>query len=308
MKIAVIGAGGVGGYFGARLAAAGEEVVFIARGAHLAAIREHGLSVASANGDALVRVGATADPAEVGEVDWVWIAVKLWDTASAAELAKPMVGAGTTVVSFQNGVEKEAVLRAALPAAHLVGGVAYIGSTIAAPGVIEHTGTMARLLFGEFGNSRSERVEALLAACLHAGIDAEIPPDIRAAIWQKFTYLVGMSGVTATARVPVGGIRTHPRTWQLLRDIVAEAVAVGRARGVELGDEMVAEGLEHFPSLPAEMTSSMHQDLKRGHRLEVEWLNGAVVRLGEELGIPVPYNRAIWALLAPWAAGTPAAG
>jgi 2-dehydropantoate 2-reductase len=307
MKIAVIGAGGVGGYFGARLAASGEDVAFIARGAHLAAMRERGIEVRSANGDLRLPVRATGNPAEVGPVDWVWIAVKLWDTAAAAETARPMIGPGTSVVSFQNGVEKEDVLRAALPDAHLVGGVTYIGSTIAEPGVIRHTGTMARLEFGEFDNRRSEQVEALLGACLRARVDARIPSDIRAAIWQKYAYLVGMSGVTAAARVPVGEIRAHARTRRLLREIVEEAAAVGRALGVALSDEMIAARLEQFETLPAEMTSSMHQDLKRGNRLEVEWLNGAVVRLGERLGVPTPCNRAIWALLEPWAAGRPGA-
>ena len=306
VKIAVVGAGGVGGYFGARLAAAGEDVTFIARGAHLEAMRRDGLRVESANGNLHVQVRATDDPSSVGPVDWVWIAVKLWDTAAAAQSARPMIGPGTTVVSFQNGVEKEDVLRATLPDAHVMGGVSYIGAVIGRPGVIVHTGTMARLEFGEFDGTRPAKAEALLAACHAAGVDAGIPDDIRIAIWRKFIFLVALSAVTTATRLPLGPVRAHPRTKELAIGIAREAMAVGRARGVPVSDKLFEARLAHFESLPAEMTSSMHQDLKRGNRLELPWLSGAVVRLGEESGVPTPLNRAIWGVLAPYQDGAPA--
>ena len=305
MKIAVIGAGGVGGYFGARLAAAGYDVTFIARGAHLDAIRRDGLRVESANGNLHLNVAATADPATVGNADYIWIATKLWDTEAAAQTARTITGPSTTVVSFQNGVEKEDVLRAALPGAHVMGGVSYIGATIARPGVIAHTGTMARLEFGEFDGTRSGKAEALLVACQKANVDAEIPEDISVAIWRKFIFLVGLSAVTSATRLPIGGWRHYTRTRELLLGIVREAMEVGRALGVALTDELLQARLAQFEGLPAEMTSSMHQDLKRGNRLELPWLSGAVVRLGEAEGVPTPLNRAIWGVLFPYQDGAP---
>lgn len=303
MRIAIIGAGGVGGYFGARLAASGVDVVWIARGAHYAALRDRGLRIQSASGDLDLRVQVTDDPRAAGAADWIWIAVKLWDTESAAEAARAIAGRGATVVSFQNGVEKEDVLRRALPGAHLIGGVTYIASTIAAPGVIVHTGAMARLQFGEFDGRRTEKLEALLAACRAAGVDAEIPVDIRLAIWTKFMSLVGLSGMTTAARLPIGPIRSNPHSRRMLHDAVREAAAVGRALGVALDPAFVEQRLALFDEWPAEMTSSMHQDLKKGNRLEIAWLSGAVARLGEQLGVPTPCNRAIRDLLAPFEMG-----
>lgn len=304
MKIAIVGAGGVGGYFGARLAHAGCDVTFLARGAHLEAMRRDGLRVESAHGNLHESVMATDDPASAGTADVVAIAVKLWDTEAAAIAARPMVGPGTTVVSFQNGVEKEDVLRAALPGVHVMGGVSYIAATIARPGVIAHTGTMARLEFGEFDGTRSSAATALLDACRAAGIDAEVPDDISVAIWRKFIFLVGLSAVTSATRLPIGAWRANPRTRGLLLDIVREAMEVGRARGVALTEALFEARLAQFDGLPPEMTSSMHQDLKRGNRLEVPWLSGAVVRLGEAAGVPTPLNRAIWGVLAPYQDGT----
>ena len=191
MRIVIMGAGGLGGYFGARLAAAGNDVAFVARGAHLAAIREHGLRVESARGDLHLRdVTATDDPATLAQADVVMIAVKLWDTEAAAEAVKPLVRPGTAVVSFQNGVSKDEVLTRTLGREAVIGGVGQIGVVIASPGVIRHTGTMAKLIFGELDNARTPRVAALLDACTAAGIDAEIAPDINLAIWQKFAFLV----------------------------------------------------------------------------------------------------------------------
>jgi 2-dehydropantoate 2-reductase len=304
VRIAVVGAGGVGGYFGGRLAAAGVDVVFVARGAHYRALRDRGLRIESARGNLSIPARVTDDPGTVGDTDWVWIAVKLWDTEQAALSARPMIGPRTTVVSFQNGVEKEDVLRRTLPGANLIGGVSYIAATISEPGAIAHTGTMARLQFGEFDGSRNPKVDALLAACRGAGIDAEIPDDIRQAVWTKFIFLVGLSGMTAATRLPIGEVRRHPPTRDMLHETVREAAAVGRAMGLALDEAFVEGRLSLFDGLPEDMTSSMHQDLRKGNRLELEWLSGAVVRLGAAHGVPTPANRAIRALLAPYSEGT----
>jgi 2-dehydropantoate 2-reductase len=310
MRIVIMGAGGLGGYFGARFAAAGNDVAFVARGAHLAAIRQHGLRVTSALGDLHLRdVVATDDPASLTPADVVIIAVKLWDTETAAEAVKPLLRPGTApttaVVSFQNGVDKDAVLTRVLGPEAVIGGVGQIGVVIASPGVIAHTGTMAKLLFGELDNARSARVEAFLAACKAAGIDAEIPDDINLAIWQKFVLLAGMSGCTASMRSTIGPIRANPQARAFLHDVIREAVAVGRAMGVALADDFAEQRMAFIETLPPQMTASMQGDLARGNRLELPWLSGAVVELGRQVGVPTPLNRAVSAVLALYANGTP---
>lgn len=301
-----MGSGGVGGYFGARLAQAGCDVAFIARGEHLAALRERGLVVESQLGDVhLPRVRTTDDPTRLGPVDLVLIAVKLWDTETAAHMVAPLLGPGTAVVSFQNGVEKDDVLRRIVGDAAVMGGVCYIAATIARPGVISHTGTMQRLVFGEYGGRESIRAEALLAACRRGRIDAEVSPDIRRVIWEKFVFLVGLSATTATVRLPIGPIRSHPQTRAFLLDAMREAVAVGRAQGVALSADYAENRLAFCDGLPAEMTSSMHNDLDRGNRLELPWLSGGVVELGKTVGVPTPVNRAVNDILALHARGRP---
>lgn len=299
MRIAIMGAGGLGGYFGARLAAAGNDVAFVARGAHLAAIRSDGLRVTSALGDLhLHDITATDDPSTLTSADVVIIAVKLWDTETAAEAVKPLVRPGTAVVSFQNGVNKDDVLSRILGRDAVIGGVGQIGVVIGSPGVIVHTGTMAKLIFGELDNRRSARVEALHAACVAAGIDAEIADDIGLAIWQKFVFLVGMSGCTASMRSPIGPIRANRQARGFLLDVVREAVTVGRAIGVGLPADYAEQRMAFIDTLPAEMTASMQGDLARRNRLELPWLSGAVVELGARLGVPTPLNRAIRDVLA----------
>ncbi len=300
MRIAIMGAGGVGGYFGARLAHAGADVSFVARGAHLAAIREHGLRVESARGDLhLAHPFATDDPGSVGSVDVVLLGVKLWDTEAAVQAIAPMVGKDTAVVSFQNGVQKDDVLRRELGDSHVLGGVCYIAATIAQPGVIRHSGTMQRLVVGEYDGARTARVEAFLEACGRAQIDAEASPDIHRAIWEKFVFLVGLSGTTATMRMPIGPIRSDAGARAFLRDAMREVVEVGRAQHVNLDPDYGDGRLAFCDSLPAEMTSSMHQDLERGNRLEVPWLSGDVVERGRATGVPTPVNRAINDILSP---------
>src|SRR5258705_87469 len=235
MRITVMGTGGVGGYFGARLAAAGLDVTFVARGRQLDAIRHRGLRIESPRGDLhLAQVKATDTPAEIGGADIVLFGVKLWDTAAAAESIKPLVGEQTAVVSFQNGVVKDDILRRVLGERSVIGGVCYIAATIAEPGVIRHSGAMQRLVFGEYDGTASPRVTRFRDACVDAGIDTELSSRIRQTVWEKFVFLVGLSGTTATARVPIGLIRCHAQSRALLHDVMDEVVQVARAEGVAL--------------------------------------------------------------------------
>jgi 2-dehydropantoate 2-reductase len=298
MRIAVMGTGGVGGYFGARLARAGHEVAFVARGRQLEALRAHGLRVESPLGDIhLPDVAVTGKPAEIGPVDLVLFTVKLWDTLEAAEAIKPLLGAQTAVVSFQNGVVKDDILRHALGAGHVIGGVTYIAATIAEPGIIRHSGTLQKLVFGEYDGSQSPRVRQFRDACTGSGIDAEISDRIEQAIWEKFVFLTGLSGATSLARSPIGPIRSHPRSRAFLHDVMAEVVQVARAQGVPLPAGYADERLAFTDQLPASMTSSMHHDLEQGNRLEVAWLSGDVVERGARLGLATPCNRAIFDIL-----------
>jgi 2-dehydropantoate 2-reductase len=294
MKIAVMGTGGVGGYYGARLAEAGYEVGFVARGAHLAAIRNDGLRVESPLGGLHLRnVNVTDEPATLGKSDLVIFAVKLWDTEAAAALIRPLVGPGTGVLSLQNGVQKDDVLRRVLGAEPVMGGVCYIATVIDRPGVIKHTGKMERLVFGEYDGRRSKRAEAFLEACTRARVNAELSTDVRRVLWEKFVFLVGMSGATTSTRFPIGRVRAHPLTRAFFLDLMRETVAVGRAHGVAIDESYAQERLAFSDTLPGEMTASMHHDLERGNPLEVMWLSGGVVTLGEAVGVPTPLNRAV---------------
>jgi 2-dehydropantoate 2-reductase len=304
MRIAFMGSGGLGGYFGARLGKGGSDVHFIARGRHLEAMRKDGLRVEGPEPIHLAKVNATNDPAEVGVVDFVMVGVKLWDTETALEQMRPMVGPKTTVISFQNGVLKDEYLRRAFDKSQIMGGVGYVATTIDRPGVIRQTGPMQRLLFGEFDGSRSARGEALLAACLAGGIKAELSQNILREIWQKYVFLVGLSGTTATIRKPVGPIRENPQTRAFLRDVMQEVVTVGRAHGVDLAQDYAEVRMQFADEVAYDMTSSMHHDLERGNPLEVRWLAGGVVELGRQKGVPTPLNRAIADILALHAAGT----
>lgn len=306
MRIAIMGSGGLGGYFGARLAQGGADVHFIARGRHLQAMRSEGLRIAGPEPLHVRKVQATDQPSEVGVVDFVLLAVKLWDTEQAIAQMRPMVGPDTTVISFQNGVLKDDYLRAAFDPRQVMGGVGYVATTIESPGVIRQTGPMQRLLFGEFDGSRSPRGEALLAACQAGGINAELSTDILREIWQKYVFLVGLSGTTTTMRQTIGPIRSNPQTRAFLLDVMREVVAVGRAHGVALpGDFAETSALQRADSVAPDMTASMHHDLERGNPLEVRWLSGGVVELGRAKGVPTPLNRAIADILALYANGAP---
>jgi len=305
MKILVMGSGGVGGFYGGRLAHAGCDVTFVARGAHLEAMRERGLLIENeTQGDIrLPQVKVTDDPATAGPVDLVLIAVKLWDTEAAARAVKCVVGPNTAVLSLQNGVIKDDILRRELGEATVIGGVGYVATHIARPGVIHQTGALQRALIGEYDGRRTPRLQALLEALLRAGIQAEIVPDIRRTLWEKYTFLVGLSATTTTMRMPIGPIRSNLQTRAFLLEIMKETVAVGRALGVALPENYAEDRLRFADSVPADMTSSMHHDLERGSRLEVEWLSGGVVQLGINAGVPTPANRAVWDILALHAQG-----
>ena len=299
MRIAIMGSGGLGGFFGAKLVQGGAaDVHFVARGQHLEAMRRNGLRIEGPEPLHVTGLNVTADPREIGGADVVMLCVKLWDTEAAIEQIRPLVGPQTTVISFQNGVLKDQYLRAAFPAQQLMGGVGYVATTIAEPGVIRQTGPMQRLLFGEFDGSRSPRGEALLAACLAGGIKAELSTEILREIWQKYVFLVGLSGTTTTIRKPIGPIRSNPQTRAFLLDVMREVVAVGRAHGVALPQDYAQVRLQLADDVSPDMTSSMHHDLQRGHRLEVRWLAGGVVELGAAKGVTTPLNRAIADILA----------
>ena len=301
-----MGTGAVGGYFGARLAQGGCDVGFVARGDQLAALREHGLRVQSPLGDVHIpKVRASDDPVSLGAADVVLICVKLWDTEAAARSIAPVVGENTMVVSLQNGVGKEETLRQVLGAAPVAGGLCYIGSKIAGPGVIQHTGAIQKLIFGELDGRVSARAQAFLAACRNGKIDAEISPDITVAIWEKCVFITGMSAATTAMRSPIGPVRSNPRTRAFLLDCMREAVAVGRALGVNLPPDLAESKLAFCDGLPAEMTSSMHNDLQQGRRLEVPWLSGKIAELGASAGVPTPLNRAVSDILALSAMGKP---
>jgi 2-dehydropantoate 2-reductase len=304
MKIVMMGSGGVGGYFGGRLAAGGADVHFVARGAHLEAMRSQGLTIEGGPEPLHVsNVQATSDPSSIGTADFVLIAVKLWDTQSAIEQVKPIVGPHTTVISFQNGVLKDRYLKDAFGASRIMGGVGYVATTIARPGVIRQTGPMQRLLFGELDGTISDRGQRLLEACLKGGIAAQLSANIQREIWQKFVFLVGLSGTTTTIRKPIGPIRENAQTRAFLLDVMREVVAVARAQGIDLPSDYAEQRLALADDVAYDMTSSMHHDLERGNALEVRWLSGGVVELGTALGVPAPLNRAIADILALHATG-----
>ena len=307
-SFAVMGTGGVGGSFGARLAAAGFPVTFIARGAHLAAIREGGLRLLSTGGDLTIDPArATDDAAEIGPVDVVLFAVKLYDTEAAGRALEPLIGAETAVLSLQNGVEAEAQLAAIVGPEHVMGGVAQIGAVIEQPGVIRHSSPFARIIFGELDGRRSRRAEALLAACERAGIDAVLSAEIEKEIWIKFVFLASLSAVTTLSGLTAGPIRDDPDLRAVTAWALNEVVAVGRAKGIPLDLAFGAEDLGLLDTLPTEMKSSMAQDLERGKRLELEQLSGAVARMGAALGVATPVHHTVYAALKRHAGGAPGA-
>jgi 2-dehydropantoate 2-reductase len=301
MRIAVFGAGGVGGYFGGRLAQAGHSVVFIARGAHLEAIRRDGLQVESLAGDFLVRPAEATDaPGSVGPVDAILICVKAWQVPEAARALRPMLGPSTFVVPLENGVEAADQVAAVVGAERVLGGLCKIMSFLAAPGRIRHAGVEPRIEFGERGVGRGERVASLRKAFEGAvGVSVGVPNDIEAAVWEKFLFIAPFSGVGAVTRAAAGVLRSIPETREMLRAAMQEVSELARAKGVAIRADAVARTLGFVDALPKEATSSMQRDILEGRPSELEFQNGTVVRLGRAAGVPVPVNESIYRSLLP---------
>jgi 2-dehydropantoate 2-reductase len=307
MHIAVIGVGGMGGYFGGLLARAGHEVAFLARGATLAALRERGLAVQSALvGDFALPVVATDDPMAVGAVDLVLFCVKSYDTDAAAALLPPLVGPDTVVLSVQNGVDNEERLAAAVGPGPVLGAIAIVSATIEAPGVIAERGGTALLRFGELAGGVSPRAAHLQRALQGAGFAAEAHPDIRFQLWEKSIQICAFSGVTSLTRLPLGAILADPATCRLFVGVIEEGAAVARAGGVPFPADAGERYRQVFTAFRPGLYGSMYHDLAAGRRMELEGLNGTVVRLGEARGVPIPLNFAVYAALRPYADGTPA--
>ena len=304
MKILVMGSGGVGGYFGGRLAAAGHEVTFVARGAHLDAMRKDGLHLDSQLGNAIIKPArAVASAAEAEAPDVVLFATKLGDTQSAAESLKPIARDGTTIITFQNGVDGSEIIQRVLPGAHVVPGVARIASHISKPGTIEQRSPFARIEFGETDGRASPKLEAFHAACKAAGIDAVLSKNIQRDIWLKFALLAPFSGISAMTGSTAGPIRSTPGTRALMEAAIREVVAVGIAAGVPLKPDDFANVWKAVEGQPPAMTSSMAHDRRAGKPLEVNYLSGAVVRLAEKHGVAAPTHKFILQALAIDAAG-----
>lgn len=303
MRIAVVGTGGVGGYFGGRLAAAGADVWFIARGAHLAAMKSSGLRIISPKGDAYVaRVNATSDPSEIGAVDVVLFTVKLYDVDAALAMLPPLIGAGTVVIPLQNGVDGIDLVTRAVGRDHAGGGTCYVSAMIAEPGTIKHT-AMDHLIFGEVDGTRSARMERLLDACSRTNFQTTLSSSITVDVWTKFSRLSVLSGLTTVTRSPLGVIVHDPELFAMLKAAVAEAVAVAHAKGIPVRDDMVEDSVRAYQALPYETKASMLVDLENGRRLELPWLSGAVARIGREVGVPTPVHSFIAAVLKPFVDG-----
>ena len=300
MRIAIFGAGGAGGHFGARLERAGEDVVFLARGAHLRAIRESGLVVETPEGEIRVAPGhATDDPAEVGPVDVILLGVKTWQVEGAVRALRPMIGPRTFVVPLQNGVEAVDQLIAVLGEERVVGGLCATFSFVTAPGRIRSIGSLNSIRFGELDGRPSERTERLRLALDRAGLQPEIVPDVQVALWQKFLFVVSLGGVGAVTRAPIGVLREEPVTRGLVERGMREIFAVGRAQGIAIPEGSVEKSLAIVDSLAPEGTSSLQRDIAEGKPSELEAWNGAVVRRGREAGVPTPFHEIIYRRLRP---------
>jgi 2-dehydropantoate 2-reductase len=302
MRFAIFGSGGVGGFFGGKLAQAGLDVTFIARGKHLVAVKENGLRVESIMGDFVIQPAiATDDPRQVGVVDVILVAVKAWDMSAAAEAMKPMVSEETVIIPLENGVDAPDQLSSALGREHVLGGLCRISVFVSEPGIIRHVGVPPYIAFGELDNHKTKRVESLKAIFSNLeGISVEAPEDIHKALWEKFVFIAAVSGVGAVTRQPIGIFRVVPETRAMLVSALQEVVAVGRARGVAL-DENTADGIltTIIDNAPEGTIASMQKDIMEGSRSELGAQNGAVVRMGKELGIPTPVNAFIYASLLP---------
>lgn len=299
MRWLVMGAGATGGYVGGRLAAAGIPVTFVARGAHLAALQEHGLRLHSRLGDLHLPVHATDRPADTGPVDVVLFAVKSYDTEAAMTQVADAVGPDTAILCIQNGVDNEERLATRFGAERVLGGAIRIEATIAAPGVIVHSSPFARLEFGPWAGPAGPREQTMLADLTRAGIDAALVEDARRAVWEKFLFLCPAAGVTSVTRATIGEVLSCPESRELFRQAVAEVAAVAAARGVDLGDDAVARTMAFVDGLPPAMRTSMQRDVEQGRRIELDALSGTVVRYGQAAGVPTPAHAFLYAALRP---------
>jgi 2-dehydropantoate 2-reductase len=293
LKIAIVGAGGVGACYGALLAEAGHQVMLLARGRHLEAIRAEGLVIERSGQRRALRLPASDSASDLGTADVVLFAVKLWSTEEAGNAAQPFIGPDTMVVVLQNGVDGIDRLAPIIGYEHLIGGVAQISAVIASPGVVAHRSPFARIVAGEPKGGASERVERFVMACVEAGIEARGSEAIDVDLWAKFVFIVGLSGATALFRSPIGPILADEETRSFTAQLVDEAVAVGRAEGVKLAADQVERTLTFMAGLPTGMRASMLDDLERGSRIEMPWLSGHVVALGKRHGIPSPANSTV---------------
>ena len=300
MRIAVFGAGGVGGYFGGRLAQAGEDVVFIARGDHLKAMLTHGLRVDSVKGDFVLKpVKATDDPAQAGIVDVILVGVKAWQVTNAAEAMRPMVGLETFVLPLQNGLEAPTQLAAVLGDQHVLGGLCGLSTFIVGPGHIRHAGAEPFVRFGELDNRPSDRVKLLQKVFKRAGVIAEIPQDIQVALWMKFLFITAWSGVGAVTRTPLGVWRSLPETRQMAESALQEIIIVAQARDIALPENAMPTTMNMYDSFPPDITSSMQRDIAEGRPSELDAQIGAVVRFGKEADVATPLHRLIYNSLLP---------
>ena len=303
MRVAVMGTGAIGGYIGARLWGVGATVTFVARGPHLAAIRERGLRILSPLGDVHVDpASATDDPGEVGDVDVVLLGTKLYDVEAAAAAISPMLGRRTAVVCLQNGVDAPEIVARLHGRERVVGGVVMINGEITGPGVIRHN-ALNRLTLGELTGRSSDRVEQLASLVRAAGIESVLSPDVRLEIWRKFLLLAPMAALSAMTRVPLARIREQADTWRLAEDGMREVVGVANGQGVRLTEEDVQRTLAFVQAMPATWRASLAVDLEQGRRLEIDWLSGTICRLGEATGIATPFHRVALGALKPYAAG-----
>jgi 2-dehydropantoate 2-reductase len=296
----------MGGYFGGLLARAGEDVTFIARGDHLEAIRKDGLAIKSVlSGDFSIPANATDNTHDINPVDFVLFCVKAYDNAAAADQIRPLIGPETVVLSVQNGIDNEQQIGEVIGPEHIVGCVSYVSSIIESPGVIAQTGGPGKIIFGEMQGGTSHRTETLQSTLQNAGITAELHADIQAVLWQKFIGICGVNGITALTRLPLGEILACEETRNLMRGTMQEVEAVARASGAALPEGCVDQSMDLFSSVEPAVRGSMYYDLAAGRRLELNVINGTIVRLGSEHGIPTPINSAIYAALKPYLNGQP---
>jgi 2-dehydropantoate 2-reductase len=309
MRFAILGSGAVGGYYGARLVQAGHDVAFLARGAHLKAIREHGLAIKSVLGDFVAHAQAEDDPIRVGPVDVIVLAVKTYDNASALPMLKAMMDRSTVVLTLQNGVDSPDAVAGVVGREAVLGGATYIATALAAPGLIEQTGVHRRIVFGEVSGEdpvkTSPRVDAIAAAMNQADIQVEAVADARVPLWQKFVYLAPFAAFTGAARLPIGPLWSDPAIRELFLEAVREVERVARAEGVALAGDVIAPVIKYVDLLPPSTRSSLLIDLQQGKKIELESLPGSVVRRGARAGVPTPIMAGLYAVLKPYADGPP---